>query len=81
MNTSSIRPISEIAEEILKDWKNIYFGAIPYLNAMFSLNKVTDLYGMDSGRTIIAYFLSNATTWKGEKAREIKKELNKMIKR
>jgi hypothetical protein len=75
------RPISEIAGEILKDWKNIYFGAIPYLNAMFSLNDVTDSFGMDSGRTIVAYFLSNATTWKGEKAREIKKELNKMIKK
>ena len=75
-----MRPVHEIAREINKDWKNIYFGARPYLNAMYSLDKITDNYGMDSGRSIVAYFLSNATTWKGEKAREIKKELNKMIK-
>lgn len=37
------RPISEIAAEIKKVWKNIYFGAVPYLNAMMSLNDIEDL--------------------------------------
>ena len=76
----TVRPLYVIAREIEADWKKVYFGAVPYLNAMKSLDKVTEAYGMDSGRSMVAYFLSNATTWRGEKAREIKKELNKMVK-
>jgi len=30
---------------------------------------------MDSGKNVVAYFLSNTSSWRGEKAREIKKEL------
>lgn len=74
------RPLSLIANEIKADWKKVYFGAVPYLDAMFSLTSIEDKYYEDSAKSIIAYFLSNATTWKGDKAREIKKELNKMIK-
>jgi hypothetical protein len=74
------KSISEIAREIYADWKNINYAARPYLNAMFSLNSVDDKYGMDDGRSVVAYFLCNANQWKGEKAREIKKILNKMIK-
>jgi hypothetical protein len=75
-----VRPLYEIAAEIKADWNNVNFGAVPYLDAMQSLNNVTDSYGMDSGRSIVAYFLSNASTWRGDKAREIKKELNAMLK-
>lgn len=74
------KSLSQIAAEIRADWKNVYFGAKPYLAAMSTLNSVNDNYGMDSGRSIVTYFLCNATTWKGEKAREIKKILNKMLK-
>ena len=77
----TVRPLYQIAAEVSSDWKNVYFGAVPYLQAMFSLESVKDNYGMDSGRSIVAYFLANATTWRGEKAREVKKELNSMIKR
>lgn len=75
------RLLSDIAYEIKRDWKNVYFGAVPYLNAMCQLDSVTDMYGQDSGRSIVAYFLGNATTWRGEVARRVKKELNDMIKR
>lgn len=74
------RPIYQIAVEIKKDWKKVYFGAVPYLDAMQTLSDISDSYGMDSARSIIAYFLSNASTWRGEKAKEIKKELNALIK-
>ena len=79
------RPIYKIAEEISKDWKatsknGIYFGAKPYLEAMYSLEDMKSTYGMDSASSVVNYFLANATTWKGEKAREIKAELNKMVK-
>jgi hypothetical protein len=80
----SKKSLSEIGEIIRKDWrvqgKGINFGAKPYLSAMECLQSVKDSYGMDSGRSIVAYFLSNATTYKGETAKAIKKELNKRIK-
>ena len=74
------RPIYLIAQEIRKDWKKPYFGAVPYLNAMMTLDNINDYYGMDSARSIIAYFLGNANTWRGDVARRIKKELNELIK-
>lgn len=75
------RNLSDIAYEIKRDWKNVYFGAVPYLNAMCSLNSVDDIYGMDSGRSIVNYFLSNASSWRGETARRVKKELNDLVKK
>ena len=74
------RTLSEIAREIRKDWTKPYFGAKPYLDAMSTLNSVNDNYGMDSGRSIVIYFLANAQTWKGPVARQIKVELNAMLK-
>ncbi len=80
MTTTTTRPISEIAAEIRKVWKNVYFGAVPYLEAMFSLRTVTDSYGMDSAKSIINYFLSNAAGWRGDDAKRIKAELKAMVK-
>lgn len=74
------RSISVIAAEIRKDWKKPYFGAVPYLQAMFSLDNVTENYGADDAKSIVLYFLSNATTWKGPVARQIKAELKAMVK-
>jgi hypothetical protein len=74
------KTIAQIAAIISQDWKKVYFGARPYLSAMFSLESVQDNYGMDSGRSIVTYFLCNAQQWKGEVAREVKKELNRRIK-
>ena len=79
-NKKQTRSLSEIAFEIRKDWKPVYFGAVPYLDAMSTLDSIEDNYIMESGKSIVAYFLSNAGTWRGEKAREIKKELNAMLK-
>ncbi len=75
-----VRPLYVIANEIRANWVNVYFGAKPYLDAMATLDKVTDSYGMDSGKSIVLYFLTNATTWRGDVAREIKKELNSIVK-
>ena len=52
------RPINEIAQEIQEDWHNVYFGAEPYLSAMFSLREITNNYGCDSAKSIVLYFLS-----------------------
>jgi len=74
------RSLSVIAREIRRDWKKVYFGAVPYLDAMSCLDSINDNYYMDSAKSIVLYFLSNASTWRGEKAREIKRELNAMCK-
>jgi hypothetical protein len=74
------RPISTIASEIRKDWKNVYFGAVPYLQAMHSLGSISDDYGCDNGKSVVAYFLANAATWRGPTAKAIKAELKKMLK-
>ena len=74
------RKIYEIAAEIRKDWTVVNFEAKPYLSAMATLSDVKDNYGCDSGRTIVAYFLSNASTWRSETAKRVKKELNAIIK-
>lgn len=76
--TATPRPLYIIALEIRRDWSKPYFGAKPYLDAMSSLDSINDDYGLDSGKSIVLYFLSNAQGWKGEKAREIKKELKRM---
>lgn len=80
MEQTTVRPICEIAREIRADWTKPNFGALPYLSAMSGLNKVTDSYGADSARSIIAYFLNNASTWKGETARRVKAELNRLLR-
>jgi len=73
-----VRPINVIAREIRSDWQKPYFGAVPYLDAMRSLESGSDKYGCDSAQSIIAYFLSNASTYRGETAKRIKLELKQI---
>jgi ferritin len=73
--------LSQIASLIYTDWKNVNYGAKPYLEAMSSLQNVSDMYGQDSGISVVAYFLSNAAAYKGETAKAIKKELQRRIRR
>lgn len=75
-----VRPISEIAREIKTDWKNPFYGAVPYIDAMLEIEHIEDDYFQDSARGIVCYFLGNARTWKGETAKRIKAELNLMLK-
>ena len=73
------RPIHTIAREVTDNWSNVYFGAVPYLQAMHTLDDVDEMYGADTAESIIVYFLANAHTWRGEVARRIKKELKELI--
>ena len=57
-----MRNLFEIAAEIKKDWKPVNYAAVPYLDAMTTLSSINDNYYMDSGSSIVAYFLSNAST-------------------
>lgn len=72
------RPLMEIAREIKRDWKNVSGAAHPYLSAMECITSIEDRYGADSAKSIVAYFLSNASAWRGEVARRIKAELKGM---
>jgi len=73
------RPIHEIAREVRADWKKVYFGAVPYLDAMRDLDSIHDDYFYDTAREIVVYFLSNATTWRGPVARRVKAELKALF--
>jgi hypothetical protein len=72
------RTLAAIATEIRQTWPKPYFGAVPYLKAMSQITSIGDKYGAEDARDIVIYFLSNATTWRGEAARRIKAELKAM---
>ena len=74
------RALYTIAEEIRKDWPRMSPYAQPYWNAMQDLATMQDTYGADDARGVVAYFLANAQTWKGDTARRVKAELNTMLK-
>lgn len=80
MQTINTRPVYKIAEEILNDWAAPHFAARPYLAAMLTINSHCENYGHDTAKSIILYFLSNSTTYRGIKAQELKKELKTLIK-
>lgn len=75
---TKVRSLSEIAREIKKDWTKVYFGAVPYLDAMLTLNSINDMYYYDNAKCIVLYFLANAQSYKGETAKRIKLELKKI---
>jgi hypothetical protein len=73
------RPISTIAAEIRKEWKKVNYAAAPYLDAMGSLNSINDQYYYDSGKSVVLYFLSNASSFRGDAAKRLKAELKAMV--
>lgn len=74
------RQVNTIANEILSIWKKPYFGAVPYLNAMRELHTINDMHMYDDGKSIVRYFLANASTFKGDDAKRLKTELKSMLK-
>lgn len=77
----SKRTFQQIAKDIKSTWLNVYFGAVPYLEAMLELD-TTDpgtMYYNDSAENIALYFLANASTFRGNDAKKLKEELKKLI--
>jgi hypothetical protein len=70
----------QIACIIRKDWARVHYSAVPYLQALASGLGIRDHYGMDPMRSVVVYFLGNASTWKGATARAVKAELKKRLK-
>lgn len=75
------RPIYQIAQDIKDAWKNPSPYALAYLDPMLTLNSIDDHYYFDDAKSIILYFLANAQGFRGEKARELKKELKDLLKK
>ena len=76
---SSISSLKDIFTEVKHLWPKPYFGAVPYIQALSTLDSIEDTYGADDARYLVAYFLSNATSWRGEDARRIKAELKALL--
>lgn len=74
------RPLSNIAHDIKRDWKDVSYAARPYLYAMLELDSINDQYMFDSARSIVRYFLANAASWRGPVAKVIKAELKEALK-
>jgi hypothetical protein len=74
------RTLDVIARDISRDWRKPYFGAVPYIDAMHSLQTIGDRYYFDDAESIVRYFLANASSWKGDTARAIKAELKALLK-
>jgi len=72
--------VSEIAHAIAKDWTNISPYAADYLNAMKEIQDIEGAYYADSAKSVVLYFLANASSYRGENARSYKALLKAMVK-
>ena len=81
METKKKRTFQQIARDIKSTWLNVYFGAVPYLDALLELDTSdpNESYLYDSAGDIARYFLVNAQTFRGEDARRLKAELKSLI--
>lgn len=75
-----MRAIHEVTSDIRREWPNVHYTARPYLDAMFYLCDKHSKYGLDSASDIVLRFIGNATSFRGERARELKAELKQIIK-
>ena len=75
------RTFQQIARDIKSDWLNVYFGAVPYLEALLTIDttdpEATYLY--ETAGNIARYFLANARTYRGKVAKQLKEELKSLL--
>jgi hypothetical protein len=69
--------LNELAVICKKDWKNIPVHAKAYLEPMTELDNISQNFYQDSGKSIVLYFLANASQWTGPTARAVKAELKR----
>jgi len=74
------RPLYQIADDIEDAWEKVHYAAKPYLQAMKCLDDINSCYGLDPAKQIVAYFLSNASSFRGPKAKKLKDELKALLK-
>lgn len=71
----------ELHDIIRRDWAKPNYAAVPYLDAMRYVEDLDSPYGADDGRMIVSYFLSNATSWRGDTAKAVRAELKRRLGR
>lgn len=74
-----MQSISTIAREISREWKNVNYAAKPYLEAMRSIDSASDSFGYDSAKSVVAYFLANASGYRGDTAKAHKAALKAIV--
>jgi hypothetical protein len=77
------RTINAIAADITAEWtpEKVDHIASPFLDAMRHVEQATDTYGVYTGEHLVRRFLSNASQFKGARARELKEELRAKLPR
>lgn len=74
------KTIKQLAVIIAADWNNVSVWARPYLDAMSKIDHITDQYMLDSAASVVLYFLSNASPWRTEVAKQVKSELKRRLR-
>jgi hypothetical protein len=69
------------AKKLPHEWRDVvYFGAVPYLEAMLTM-RGQEGYILDSTDSVILYGLSNMSAFRGPRAKELKAELKAHLSR
>jgi hypothetical protein len=80
---SPTRTVRAIALDILNTWGHgkVNYAAKPYLAALGTMNTRDPAvcYGAEDGKSIALYFLSNASSFRGARAKELKAELKALF--
>lgn len=71
----TLLPVCDIAQMIINKGIKIPAYVRPYLEAMLSMQTINDAFGLDSGRSIVLYFLANAQYMRGDFMHAVKDEL------
>jgi hypothetical protein len=69
------RPLSEIALEIQREWRQLNYAAVTPVAAMQHLRHIDDRYAGHPARAVVRDFLGCSVSWRGPAARRIKAEL------
>lgn len=73
------RTISAIARDIRRDWgAKVNYAARPYLDAMLQIDGPSDMFYNDDAKSVVVYFLANASSYRGPVAKALKAELKKL---
>ena len=93
MATNNLPSLNSIMVEMIADmkkicreqktpttWRKKYVYAVPYIDAILTINSINDRYGFDTGRGLVNYLLANLNTYKGETAKRLKGLLKEHLK-
>ena len=74
------RPIREIADEIVQDWRPMREELVPYVSRMLEIRSLAEADDLERAKHDVRYFLDHSGPWRGELAGRIKSELRAMVK-